>query len=69
MEFSYEITLRPDALGGGWKLRLLENGEETGGGVFPPVKGIEDAKEALQAAFEDAEAEAYTWLDNRESES
>lgn len=69
MEFSYEITLRPDALGGGWKLRLLENGEETGGGVFPPVEGIEDAKEALQAAFEDAEAEAYTWLDIRESES
>ena len=69
MEFSYEITLRPDALGGGWQLRLLENGEETGGGVFPPVEGIEDAKEALQAAFEDAEAEAYTWLDTRESES
>lgn len=69
MEFSYEITLRPDALGGGWQLSLLENGEETGGGVFPPVEGIEDAKEALQAAFEDAEAEAYTWLDTRESES
>lgn len=69
MEFSYEITLRPDALGGGWRLSLLENGEETGGGVFPPVEGVEDAKEALQAAFEDAEAEAYTWLDTRESES
>lgn len=69
MEFSYEIILRPDALGGGWQLRLLENGEETGGGVFPPVKGIEHPKEALQAAFEDAEAEAYTWLDTRGSES
>lgn len=66
MEFSYEITPRPDALGGGWKLRLLENGEEMGGGVFP--SGIGDAKEALQSAFEDAEAEAYTWLDMKESE-
>ncbi len=67
MEFSYEIIPRPDALGSGWQLRLLENGEETGAGVFPPVEGIEDAKKALQAAFEDAEAEAYTWLDTRES--
>jgi hypothetical protein len=64
---SYEIIPRSANLGGGWRLRLLEDGQETGGGVFPPVEGIEDAKEALQAAFEDAEAEAYTWLDTRES--
>jgi len=67
MKFCYEITPRPDQLGGGWRLRLLEDGQEVGGGVFPPVEGIEDAKEALQAAFEDAEVEAYTWLDTRES--
>lgn len=65
MLFSYEITLHPVELGGGWRLRLLEGGEEVGGGVFPPVDGIEDAKEALQAAWEDAEAEAYSWLDTR----
>ena len=66
MEFSYEITPRPDNLGGGWRLRLLEDGEEVGGGVFPPVDSIEDAKEALQAAWEDAETEAYDWLDSRD---
>jgi len=31
----YEIDPRPAELGGGWKLRLLEGGEEVGGGVFP----------------------------------
>lgn len=66
MQFSYEINPRPVELGGGWKLRLLEDGQEVGGGVFPPVDGIEDATEALQAAYDDAEAEAYEWLDTRE---
>lgn len=66
MQFSYEITPRPVELGGGWRLRLLEDGVEMGGGVFPPVEEIEDAKEALQAAFDDAESEAYAWLDSRE---
>jgi hypothetical protein len=35
MQYSYEITTRPAELGGGWKLRLLEESEEVGGGVFP----------------------------------
>jgi len=35
MKYSYEITLRPVDLGGGWRLRLLEGSEEMGGGVFP----------------------------------
>ena len=66
MTYSYEINPRPVELGGGWRLRLLEDGVEVGGGVFPPVEGIEDAKEALQAAFDDAETEAYDWLDSRD---
>jgi hypothetical protein len=66
MKFSYEITPRPDNLGSGWRLRLLEDGVEVGGGVFPPVEGIEDATAALQSAFVDAEAEAYAWLDTRD---
>lgn len=37
MQYSYEITPRPAELGGGWRLQLLENGEEVGGGVFPVV--------------------------------
>lgn len=68
MIYSYEILPRPVDLGGGWRLRLLENGEEVGGGVFPPVEGIEDAKEALQTAFADAEGEAYAWLDSKNTE-
>ncbi len=31
----YEIEARDSALGGGWRLRLLEDGEEVGGGAFP----------------------------------
>jgi hypothetical protein len=68
MKFSYEITPRPDNLGGGWRLRLLEDGVEVGGGVFPLEGVSENPKEtALQAAFDDAEAEAYAWLDSREA--
>jgi hypothetical protein len=67
VNYSYEILPRPVDLGSGWRLRLLEDGTEIGGGVFPPVEGIEDPKEALQAAFDDAESEAYAWLDSRET--
>lgn len=65
MEYTYEIIPRPVELGGGWRLRLLEDGVEVGGGVFPSVEGIDDAMEALQAAHDDAEGEAYDWLDSR----
>lgn len=37
MDYTYEITPRPRELGGGWKLRMLEDGQEVGGGVFPAV--------------------------------
>ena len=35
MRYSYEIRLRPVELGAGWKLTLLEDGQDVGGGVFP----------------------------------
>lgn len=35
MRYSYEIKPRPQELGGGWKLRLLDGDTEAGGGVFP----------------------------------
>lgn len=66
MDYSYEINPRPLELGGGWRLRLLEDGVEVGGGVFTPVEGIDDADESLQAAHDDAENEAYDWLDSKE---
>lgn len=65
-DYSYEISPRPAALGGGWRLRLLEDGEEVGGGVFPPVDDIEDAEEALQAAHNDAMNTALDWLESRQ---
>lgn len=69
MKCTYDILPRPDHLGGGWVLRLLEDGEEVGGGVFPVswnivVAGMTPA-EALADAFADAEAEACDWLDSR----
>ena len=64
---SYEILPRPVELGGGWRLRLLEGDIEVGGGVFPPMSDdFENPADALQAAYLDAEAEAYAWLDSRE---
>jgi hypothetical protein len=35
MKRSYEIHSRPGHLGGGWNLKLLEDGQEAGGGAFP----------------------------------
>jgi len=68
MTYSYEITPRPVELGGGWRLRLLEDGVEVGGGVFPPEDTSETSMEdRLQAAYDDAESEAYAWLDSREA--
>ena len=38
----FKIVPRLAALGGGWRLTLLENGEEAGGGIFPlPEEGPE----------------------------
>lgn len=38
-ERTYEITERPATLGGGWNLKLYEDGDEAGGGVFPLPQG------------------------------
>jgi hypothetical protein len=62
MLYSYQITPRSNELGGGWQLRLLKDGEEVGGGIFPPTDEFEEKKDALQAAYEDAEWEASAWL-------
>jgi hypothetical protein len=51
IQYSYEIDPRPAELGGGWRLRLMEDGIEVGGGVFP--------------AYDDALAEASVWLSSR----
>lgn len=65
--YRYEITPRSADLGGGWRLRLLESGEEVGGGVFPLAEcaTAENAEEAASYAYEDALAEASAWLASR----
>ena len=54
MTRTYEINPRPPALGGGWSLRLLEDGEEAGGGYFPPVPTDDEA-------YSDAIGEGEEW--------
>jgi len=41
MSRTYEIRPRPATLGTGWTLKLIENGQEAGGGIFPVLE--EDA--------------------------
>jgi len=43
MSYSYEIKPRPPELGGGWKLTLLQDGQEAGGGVFPVLENNTEA--------------------------
>lgn len=60
-EYSYQIDPRCADLGGGWRLRLLENGEEVGGGVFPASE--DEASKA--EAYTDAFMEASAWIGTR----
>ena len=50
-----EISPRPTHLGGGWRLRIIENGEEVGGGAFPlsahDPEGLDAYEEALSAGL------------------
>ena len=70
-ECSYQIDPRPAELGGGWRLRLIEDGEEVGGGVFPLSEyatednAEDNAEVAAKWAYDDALAEASAWLASR----
>lgn len=67
INYSYEITPRLVDLGGGWRLRLLEDGVEVGGGVFPPSDHAENEADALKLAYFDVEDEAHAWLNSRDA--
>jgi hypothetical protein len=60
MQYSYEITPRPAELGGGWRLRLLEDGEEVGGGAFPVAPA--DPQQGMAWWNAMAETERGHWL-------
>ena len=57
---TYKITQRSIELGGGWSLKLFEDGEEMGGGVFPQehAQGETD----FDQAYQDALDTASTWV-------
>lgn len=62
MQYSYEITPRPAELGGGWRLRLLQNGEEMGGGVFPTEQEKADPQKGMTWWNAMTETERGHWL-------
>lgn len=54
--FCYTTEQRPEALGSGWQLRLYEDKEEVGGGVFPTEgEAIEEGDEWLAARIREYE--------------
>lgn len=55
MNYSYQIDPRPQELGGGWRLKLIEDGEEVGGGVF----------ETGDDGYQDAIDEGENWVASR----
>jgi len=63
----YEVDPRSAELGGGWRLRLLENDVEVGGGVFPlsEYATADNAEEVANCAYEDALIEAEAWMHSR----
>ena len=60
-KFTYHINPRSDNVGGGFQLKLMEDGQEVGGGVFP-VTPETDSKEAYVQAVDAAQE----WLQSRE---
>lgn len=63
-EYCYRIDPRPADLGGGWRLCLLEQGEEVGGGVFS-LAAYEGSETPETDAYQDALDEASDWMASR----
>jgi hypothetical protein len=68
MRRTYTIRPRPANLGGGWNLKLYEDGQEAGGGVYPvqaadPRAGIDAERNAhlLADAYNDAMGDGESW--------
>lgn len=60
-KYRYEVEPRPLDLGGGYRLRLFEDDECVGGGVFP----LDEYPEAEKMAFTDAQDEGLDWMASR----
>ena len=62
MAYTYEINPRPAALGGGWQVRLLDEGEEVGGKCIPcgvQGSGRHRLVERIKQCRADTAANAY----------
>jgi len=60
MSYSYEIKPHPPELGGGWKLTLLQDGQEAGSGVFSVLE--DDAQAGMEWWNGCSEQERAHWL-------
>lgn len=60
IQYTYRINSRPVELGGGWSVRLLEDGVEVGGSVFPVEKA--DPHQGVTWWNAMAEDERGLWL-------
>jgi len=68
ISYTFKILPRPEDLGGGWRLYLLEDGQEVGGGIFPAeeYEGIaESPSQASEWAYDHALNEAQFWMRSR----
>ena len=59
--YRYEIDPRPTELGGGWRLRLFEDGQEAGGGAFPADRNA-DPQRGMAWFNALTEVERARWL-------
>ena len=67
MARSYEIKPRPTHLGGGWCLKMFEDGEEMGRGVYPLFRqdrplGVDEVEPVTKALFDEAQADGESWV-------
>ena len=67
MARSYEIKERPANLGGGWCLKMYQDGEEMGAGVYPLPELVEpsdndELKFALDALHAEAMSDGESWM-------
>lgn len=65
MNYEIEILPRPVVNGEGWRLRLLENGEQVGEVGFLIADDEYDIESASRSAYCNAEKEAQSWLESK----
>lgn len=65
--YSYEVEPRAPHLGGGWRLRLFQNGVEVTSAVYPIDRDVSDRQTALDAARADALRDGEAWIRSGDS--